>query len=67
MVFTIPSGSNNQGYSSTYPPRIEHAGMVKKVEIMIEKETKVNQGKSLTRKGRKRSEEDKRNNSAEEI
>ena len=29
-VFTTPSESNNQDYSCTYPPRIEHAGTVKK-------------------------------------
>ena len=27
-VFTIPSGSNNQDYSCTYPPGVEHAGMI---------------------------------------
>ena len=41
-VFTTRSGSNNQDYSYTYPPEIEYVGMVKKVEIEKEKETKVN-------------------------
>ena len=30
QVFTTPSGSNNQDYSSTYPSEIEHASMVEK-------------------------------------
>jgi len=29
-VFTVPSGSNNQDYSCTYPLGIEHASMVEK-------------------------------------
>ena len=41
-VFTTHSGSNNQDYLYTYPPEIEHVGMVKKVEIEKEKATKVN-------------------------
>ena len=42
QVSTTFNGSNNQDYSCTYPLRIEHASMVKKVEMEIEKETKVN-------------------------
>ena len=30
QVFTIPNGPNNQDYSYTYPPRVEHAGTVEK-------------------------------------
>jgi len=30
QVFTTPSGSNNQDYSCTYPPGIQHAGTVEK-------------------------------------
>ena len=28
-VFTTPSGSNNQDYLCTYPPGVEHLGMIK--------------------------------------
>jgi len=28
QVFTTPSGSNNQDYSCTYPPGVEHASTV---------------------------------------
>ena len=65
-VFTISSGPNNQDYSCTYPLGIEHAGMVEKGREW-RKRPRSTRGKSLTRKGRERNEEDKRNKSPREV
>jgi len=67
-VFTIPSGSNNQDYSCTYPLGIEHVGMVEKGR---DNDRERDQGQPKARasleKDRERSEEDKRNKSPEEV
>ena len=65
-VFTSPSGPNNQNYSCIYPLGIEHAGMVEKGREW-RKRPRSTRDKSLTRKGRERNEEGKRNKSPREV